>query len=678
MSSPLRQSKTEPSASQSTPTSTVEANRLSTAKAKSVTGHLQNWAESHLERLRSWVEKRYAKEIALVEQEGKERAARNELALFAHPAIRFGVFICTLIVFVTILQFTAPPRGIKKALIGQSVVYVPNAELCFGVGCLNDPARIHAVTLPFFDLQSIRDFQDHDLFYRFRINLDEAHAKRGLDTFYSPLIWGDADVYRGESKVASGPMFRPIVPLSLGLNELMVHVRSPSGQKLGIRGITPPFLCNSSTARDLEKEINGEPFQIQYSFVAQIAGLGLLLVMFLTFPYRPELFGFLVLFGIETLRAKLHYIFDEGRILFSPIIDKLAYNGLLVLGAITLVSFIVTFFRRPLRSITRFLLRYLGAISIGLLVGYFGLTSIFRTLSGENALFISIWTAALMLSFALVKDTFLFLLKQRNASRLLLALTAVFGVAYWSGVNIRDHFVLSTEITTVYSNHLHFFFFMSVVLGVEIGRTEIKIKEAFSLLPKEVVRLIHDRKESWREGFVILVDVVGWTSRLKVLNEVDTPVFMKVVNEYMLSFFDEPGASVIAGTGDGFYITFEGKPSCEQFQKLAMACTRLAQSRPTFGSLGIRDHSIKSERIIVRSALGYGKYYIGFVENTNIKKEFLAGFLATLLSRMIGNDPDPRGPRILSGAALDQFKELNEISIQETKGEQIAYWQFKL
>ena len=65
-------------------------------------------------------------------------------------------------------------------------------------------------------------------------------------------------------------------------------------------------------------------------------------------------------------------------------------------------------------------------------------------------------------------------------------------VGYWIGKNINDYYSVIDrhEILSTYQNHLHFFFVVAIILAIEIGRTEIKIKEAFSFLPKEVVRLI--------------------------------------------------------------------------------------------------------------------------------------------------------------------------------------------
>ncbi|MDR3606509.1 MAG: hypothetical protein P4M08_03910 [Oligoflexia bacterium] len=644
-----------------------------TPRQKTLLEGLEQRLEQYLSKWRPAIERRFARQFAQIEEETKERSASNEVALFAHPMIRFCVFISSIAVFITILHYTAPPVPIKQALADHNVVFVPDANLCFGYGCLDDPKRNHKVQLPFFDLKIFRDYQDHDLYYQFNPKLSDENKRKGLDTLLIPILWGDGEVFVDNKLISDGPNYWPLVPISGG-ETIRVHFRSPSGEKFGIRGLMPPFITDRFFARSFEKDVNGQPFQFQYSFVAQLAGFCLLLIMFLTFPYRPELFSFLVLFALETIRAYLFLVRDRGETIFSPKLDEITYNALLICAAVALVFFIGTFFRRTLRSICRFFLKNLVTLTVGLTVGYFTLTSYSPSLPGEDALFISVWVAATISSILLVRDTILFLSKPGSKLRLTIGLSALAGALYWAALNIRDHLTLTSAITTEYNNHLHFFFFMSTVLGIEVGRTEIKIREAFSLLPKEVVRFIHDPRECWREGFVVLVDVVGWSKVLRTLPESETPSYMRGVNEYLLSVLDEPKASVVTGTGDGFFMTFEGDPSEERFNKLIRACSLLAQRRPTLESIGVGIENIRNERIIVRSAIGYGRYYIGFVQTKNLKKEFLAGFLATALARAIGNEKNPSSVRVLSGSILDRYRNNEQVETQVTKDEKIEYW----
>lgn len=636
---------------------------------------LRKTFDEKIGQLRSSVNEKYKKEFEEIERDTKERADRREIELFSHILIRYCVFLAAAIIFVAILFFyAAPPRGIIKALEGKEYISIPQAELCFGKGCLDDPSRIHKVELPFLNIASLPDFQDHDLFYRIKPNLSAEQIQNGMDTLVLPRVWGDAIVSRSGSVIAAGPNVRPIVFISGSTDDIVVHVKRPSGGKFGIRGISAPFVTDRELARELEDELNGESFQIRYSFVAQLSGLWLFLVTFLTFPYRPELFAFLALFGIETLRSSIFHLNYRGEAVFSPIVDGILSNAFIATATLTSVFFIGLFFRCSISKIVNYLTKNSMKIVGSATAGYILLSAITPTLSGENTLFIVLWFLATTISILLIKPILLYLFVNGLKSRLLLGISVLGIIGYWSGRNIYDRFLLESAITTEYTNHLHFFFFMAVVLAIEIGRTEVKIKEAYSLLPRDVVRLINSKRESWKEGFVVLLDVVGWSSKLHRLDASETPEFMRKVNEYLLSHFDDPGVSVVTGTGDGFYLTYEGDLTEDRFQLVTDACIKLAQNRPTFLELGVTSSAIKHERIIVRSAVGYGLYYAGLAKTAHLKKDFLAGFIATLLARVIGNDQNPKGPRILLGSALDKFRGRRLTFTQETKGEKVEYW----
>lgn len=629
----------------------------------------------YLNCLREKLSSRYRSSFDLIENETKVRMARNETALFSHPFIRAPVFIAALVVFLSILKYTELPRHMGKILeLEKNVILSPQVELCFGIDCLKKADKIHHVKLPFFDIRKFPDFQEKDLFYRIRVSIPSEKKDKRIDTLVVPLVWGDSTVYRSGVMVASGPNIWPIVPILSPTDDIVIHVESPSGSKYGIRGTFPPFLSDKKFARDIESELLREPFKSQYAFVAQLSGFCLLLIMYLSFPYRPELFAFLVLFGLETLRGWLYFNTRAGVVLLSPLIDKIIDSLLLITATFTVVFFIGMFFRRSVSEVWSFLSHRIGWILGTMIVVYIFAVSTFSSLSSDNALFIAAWLTVTFISGFLVKDTIIYLFCQRLNIRLALGFCALLGVGYWAAVNIYDHFLLNTAITSTHTNHLHFFYIMSVVLGIEIGRTEVKTKEAFSLLPKEVVRLIHDKKESWREGVVVLVDVVGWSSKLNHLDETETPDFMRKINEYLLAAFDEPNVSVSTGTGDGFYLTIEGEPSEEQFDKLLSGCKNLAQLRPRFEELGIDFKKIKQERLIVRSMIGYGRYYAGMAKIKNLKKDFLAGFIATQLARGIGDDSDPKGPRIICGSRLDKHQGGRPTLSQVTKGETIRYW----
>lgn len=638
---------------------------------------LNSLVKTNLEHLQNRIGTRYKTQFEEIDQESKLRMSKNELALFSHPLLQFSVFLGALVVFLSLLSFTAPPQPLVDTLVGENIIYIKEVELCFSQGCLSDPSKIHKVTLPHYvEPSNFSDFQDHDLFYRIRPNLTRGDLASGLDTLLIPILWGNASVYRSGVLLASGPNFWPLIPILDSSDEIVIHISSPSGQKFGIRGTFAPFVSKNELARKLEVGLQGELFKLRYAFVAQLAGMCLLLIMFITFPYRPELFAFLVLFGIETLRSWLVILFENGSELLSPKGDQILYGFLCAMGAFAVIFFVGLFFRRSFLAMIKDIGDRLGIVSFSLIIGYFGLTSLFP-IRGQNALFIVVWLDALWLSWLISKNSLLYLFHRKLSLRFLLGTSSLCAIGYWSLNNVYDHFVTLFNlhrITSPYQNHLHFFFVMAMILGIEIGRTEIKIKEAFSFLPKEVVRLIHDHKEEWREGFVILVDVVGWTSKLNRLDGSETPIYMRKINEHLLSTFDEPNASVISGTGDGYYFTFEEAPSAARFQKLTQACVRLAQDRPTFDDLGVNHESVRNEKLIVRSAIGYGRYYTGFAKTKYLKRDFIAGFLITLLARVIGNDTNPTGPRVLAGLELDSFKSTKPTFIQETKGASTEYW----
>jgi len=628
-----------------------------------------------IEQLRSQISEKYKNEFAEIERDNKERIDRREIELFSHIAIRYCVFLAAVIIFFAILfVYAAPPRGIIKALEGKEYISIPDAELCFGEGCLNDPARIHKIKLPFLNISSLPDYQDHDLFYRIKPNFGAEQLKGGMDTLVIPRAWGDAIIYRSGTVIAARPNLRPIVFIENPDDEIVVHIRKPSGGKFGIRGISPPFVCDRQLARELEDELNGEPFQIQYSYVAQLSGLWLFLVTFLTFPYRPELFAFLALFGIETLRSSIWHLNDRGEVLFSPLVDTIICNSLLVAATLTTVFFVGLFFRCSIRKILRFFAKNSLKFAGTAFASYFLLSSICSRLNGESTLFIVLWLLAFLISTLLITPILLYLFTNGPRNRVFLGISVLGIIAYWAGRNVYDRLLPEWEIHTEYTNHLHFFFFMAIVLAIEIGRTEVRIKEAYSLLPRDVVRLINIRKESWKEGFVILLDVVGWSSMLRSLEASETPEFMRKVNEYLLSHFDDPGVSVVTGTGDGFYLTYEGELTDERFQMVTDACIKLARNRPSFHELGLPYPALRDKRIIVRSAIGYGQYYAGLAKTEHLKKDFLAGFIATLLARVIGNDKNPTGPKILVESPLDKYRGRRLIFTQETKGDKVEYW----
>ncbi|MGE4131105.1 MAG: hypothetical protein AB7F86_05670 [Bdellovibrionales bacterium] len=624
------------------------------------------------DRLRQWLTTRYQTKFKSIEEESKRRIAGNELAMFSHPAIRFGVFLAAMLAFLSILHFSRPPELLTKQLAGKNLEYRPNVELCFGQNCLADSKQIHKLSLPFFDLKSLAGFQEHDLFYRITVDRKPSELAN-QDTLFLPLVWGDAQIYRDGILLSSGPNLQPLIPLPTSHHEITVHVLNPSGRKFGIRGTFAPFLTDRQLAREVEKTLQNEPFQSRSAFIAQLSGMCLLLIMFLTFPYRPELFAFLVFFAIETLKAQLVLVYNMGSSVVSPQTDAVLEGVLVVAGALASVFFLSLFFRRSYYTVVHYLATNLIRIFATIGAGVMALVYL-GPLTFKDAFFTTAWLCALGMSVDLTRHSLAYLYTHRLFIRLGVSSSALAALTYWVAANVRDVWVYETAITSVGYNHLHFFFVMACILAFEIGRTEIKIKEAFALLPREVVRLIHDRRTQWREGYVVLVDVVDWSAQLALLDEADTPEFIQKVNEYLLSYFDESASSVASGTGDGFYFTLEAPASEFGLSRLVKICEALATRRPTYSELGIQLAAVKDAQIRVRSAIAYGRYFTGVAEVKFLKRDYTAGFLMTALARVIGNDSDPSGPRILAGSALDQFNHKNMNLVQKTKGITVTYW----
>lgn len=636
-------------------------------------GHL----ETLMNRLRGYLEVRYKEEFRRIEVESEMRKAGGELAMFSHPILRFGVFLGALAAFFTILSFTAPPRGIVKALEGKTYVSIKNVELCFGQNCLSDPTKIHHVTLPFFNISEFKDFQPRDLYYRMKPRLSDAQIAGRFNTILFPIPWGNTDIYRSGTLLSGGVNFQPVASIVGSDDDFVLHVKTPSGGKFGLRGIFQPIVGDSSLIREIERELNGEPFKLKYALVAQLSGICLLLIMFLTFPYRPELFAFLVMFGFETLRSSLIISEASGTSILPKEFDLIVQGILMFAGAIASLFFIGLFCRRSIRFILNLLSRKLLFFAAALFVGYFVLTTSFDDLSSRDALYTVTWSCVLWFAILLTKDCLLFLFQKQLNIRFFLTMLGMASLAYWVVKNNLDHIYSKQSIESNYQNHLHFFYSMSAILAVEIGRTEIKIKEAFSFLPREVVRLIHDKKETWREGFIVLVDVVGWTSKLQKIDVEEIPEFCRVIDQYLLSFFEnEPHASVVAGTGDGFYFTFEGPPRRETIDRLIKACQDLAQNQPRFRAIAPQFSQLTTETLIVRSAIAYGRYYTSVVQSPKgiLKRDHCIAFELPLLQRVIGNDRYPKGPRVLSHKITDQFRNDRPLEIQTTKNDSVAYW----
>ena len=626
------------------------------------------------------IQTRIAHSNQRIHDENFQRKRQEEVLFFGQPWFRIGIFSICIFSFGWILKATHPPREAIKTLEQQKVMYLENTEICFGIDCLENSEKIHKIKLPFFNFELFSDYRNNDLFYRFQVkSINDNHSDE-FSTLIIPPVLGDSLMYWDGELNHTGNKFFSTFAIKKNLHELVIHVRVPSDGKFGIRSIYPPFISSREFGKTFIKELEGEKFQAQYSIVAQLAGFCLLLVLYLAFPYRPEVFSFLLLFLVQTIQSNLRISRYMGYIDINPILYDVFYNSMYVLAFVALFFFIAQFFRYPMSKIREWTEQHAWKVAIISGALYFALTYSYPTLSAANAFFIALWLLALPLSLLMAHKPLLYLIHKKAYLRSALGMLALAGVGYWVWANVTDHFVLYTKITPTYNNHLHFFFIMAVVLGIEIGRTEIRMKQAFSLLPTEVVQTLQQSgpvqsATQWREGYVMLLRVANWDKLIAKLSDRQLPKFIQKVNEYVLSHFDEPSVSVGQGTEDGFYLTCQGPPEEWRLKEWIRACEKIALIRPPLKDLGVSFSEVRDEKIIVRSAIGYGRYYFGFAQAANLRKDLMAGFQGTHLARVIGDHPDPGGPRILCGNALDTYRGQHKVAEQVTKGTTWKYWE---
>ncbi len=600
-----------------------------------------------IQKFQKWLGTRYQKDFEEIDRANEERVNKNEIAIFSQRWVRVLFFGITLGSFLAILKWSEPPYSLKPFLEERKVIYQPQAILCFGKNCLQNFERHHRVQLPFLDLNQLPDYQERDLFYRIEVDLTDEQLKAGYDTFFYYNVLGDAEFYRDGKLVQHGIDMKPIIPLFKNHHTIEIKVNSPSGNRFGMRGISAPFLTDRVTARDMERRLNGEKHQLQTAFVAQLAALCLLLVMYVTFPYRPELFAFLILFLLEILR--LNFYLNQARIFFTRNVDLMISHTLFFFACFALLFFVATFFRYSLDRLKSWILHYSLRVVVIVAITDVAITSLFPTVDTSKAFFISLLGVFWVISMMISVYPLIFLYQTNKKTRCTLGALMLIGITYWVWMNILDYSTLQIKLVYHQTYDLHFFFWMASVLGIEIGRTEIRVKQALSLLPREIGAVIQKSEMKWRNGFMILLDVVGWSKMLTQLEEDETPLFMQKINEYLLSHFDHPGVSICKGTGDGFYLTFEAAPTQELLQKWQDACQKLASTRPSPEAIGFSHPALADERIVVRSAIGYGSYYFGFAQTKHLKKEFVASRVIYQLTQIMGNHSDPKGAVILPG-----------------------------
>ena len=604
------------------------------------------------------------------EVESRLRAQDRDLERLRPASLRILILLCALIALCFAFNLASPKKELKILLTKVRHVFIDSGQIC---SHQDSATTCKVVSFPPGEHGWLNVTTKLPIEYFFTIKLTKMQTDMELTDLLIPTIWGESSVFRNGILIFHGRDILDALTLLPGINKIRIVVTASSGQKLGIRGLFPPTILTTKEALRFRDHIIQEPLTWRLTIALQLMVVAILALFWVWSKNQPELLFFLILALIEILKNTLNIFYkSEGLTLFSPAIDAGIEESLRSISVFLAVPFALAVCRVPLRYMTdmprKYGLQYLGIV----VATTIALTSTAAKLPLSTARSLGFVAASTFFIIWLTWPRLRYLVASKLYSRFILSSAILAAVMVWYYRFAADLLHLYSKITTEYNNQLLFFVVMAGFLAFQFGKTEARFSTVKSLLARESVRKVENApmQVEERRGFVVLVDIVGWTrKRRRIKSEETRNLYSQKTLEALFGAFDLAEFSVPQQHGDSVFFTCTSAPTRERFYDIVARCKALCLNRPTLAELGIATPEVANERFIARGTVFYGAYDIVIAESGFHKKEAFMGDAPESCARIIGNDPDPRRIRIVAGGELDAFRPADApILVAEGKG----------
>lgn len=610
----------------------------------------------------------------LLDRDADERRRNNEVNKYNRPAV-IGVIACALLaVLYGAKESLTPPPSIVPELLENPSTYFLVSE---GTVSFSETGIKHPIRLPERGLNKIHGFDPKNIWYEFRMEIPAERFVPNRTGLMIPKIWGRSEVYVNGHKSDFGKDIWPILALKDPRNTVRVHVAAENEFKFGIRATYPLVVADIDRLRVLAARVEAQFLLPLRVLVAQLVVGALFIALFLVLPAKPELLTFVAFTLTNVLYGYFQFARDKNEIVLfgSWFGQEWAVLCLDSLRSYLLFRFGLEFFRltrNRIRQISKTAL-ITGLAFVPSLWFFFSRVSpnsdpwtlvhvLQQAFFFVCTMIVSVWVCG-YLFFHL-----------RHHSRAALGLIVFAGLAYTFGSNIRDFWLVQEKITGEFRNHLLTYFVMAGIIAIEYARTEREKHQLARNLPREqrekFYRKVGNLKPS-HEGFVLLVDGVGFSSLQERVALEEQGSASDRLNSFLLSRAGTiEGASVLNGTGDGFYFAWEAPYSEDRFLEIARMASRLSSEKLSF------DLGSEAWELRFRCALGYGTYFVGVSESAGLARDFSAGKLLTDLARVIGSASGSMGIRILAEGELGAKLVESLVPIQSLEGKHGARFKY--
>jgi hypothetical protein len=589
------------------------------------------------------------------ESEAEIRIRDQDLEKLRPAPLRIFIALAATITLVGAFRLAAPPIHPITRIEKFNHLYISTGQMCWDTG---QSLTCKEVRFPPGDADRPNAQTRLPVEYRLDVMNDSKAENLGLSSLLIPMIWGQSTVYRNDILMFRGPNTFDFVPLLPGLNRILIKVTSPSEQKVGIRGIYPPTLLSAESATDFRDALLRDSTIYDLALGLQLMIVAVLAMFWVWSKSQPELLFFLIVAIIEVLKNSLWIVMNAGQTFMAATTDQKIYESLGSLSILLTVPFALAVCRVPLRQMTdmprKYGLQYLGiviatAVALMSLLNAMPISSA-RTIGfiAASAVFV-LWISVPRLSYMLFKQLY---------SRFFLTALTMTGVIVWYSRLVLDLSHLYTHITTEYNDQLFFFVVMAGLLAYQFGKTESRFSQVKKLASREAIHKVERQHiKGSRIGFIILVDIVGWTAmRRSIPTDEGRNEFSEITLRTLFEAFDSADFSVPHQGGDSVFFTRESGLSKEVYEDALRRCKTLCLRRPTMKELGVTAPEVADKIFIARSAIYYGPYDIVIAKSKHHHKETFTGDAPETCTRIIGNEPDPKTVRIVADTALDAFR----------------------
>lgn len=612
-----------------------------------------------------------------IESRNESRDVEADTSVFDRISLVFVVFILVGFASFTIYKSITPPKSVVNTINENPSRFLqyPNGSIFFSEALTPKQATSAVrfpISLPYRSAQTLKGYIKNGIWYEFRIYIPKNRFNLGETAILVPLVWGKSQVFLNGKLHSYGDNHWPL--LGIEQPEVTIHIRANLDGTAFSNPILATFPIIAGPSKDLREIISTVNKQIATEQISQfpfLAALALMGAFYLAYRRRPELFVFIGFLGVSYIYANVSASNANNTLLFwNRDVQQIVLLLLDFVQNSILLVFSFLFFRFSFQETvrkTKFPL--FSILIIGVTLTYtsnkLGVGTTALRQIGHIAISILFFATQAIL---FVPETWH--LAFRSSAPKLRRYTAIFvigAILLVYALNVSDYFGLLTMITTQYRNSFLIYMVLSMFVAFEAARSEGHKRILAKLISTEAkVGIEQDRTEVSGEGFVILVDAIGFTADRTAFMSQDemrryaVEIFQPIAKS--VSRIRSNGISLLNSTGDGLYFVLKGPASKENFECAQLVANEIISSSAT--------SSLK-----LRVAIGYGQYTVFLFRYGTFQKEVVFGNVLNDLSRIIGG----QGVRLLIYEQTHSFKTAGAINqVTDKHGHKHSFCELRL